>query len=181
LEAPDVVAELRSHEDARLGEREEVAVDRRAVERLAREALGELAVADGRAEPRELPQDHEPLLRHADAPRNEELTELVIFPLSRLGRHTTSISREFAALASRPPHLDGEVRERVLAERGAIFVDLAIGRRRERHDAAPEPAAEGPDVDVDDLRIADRLERLDDRRLQLAAQIHVEELEGRAL
>jgi len=77
LEARHLVAELRLYKQPRLREREKVAVGRRSFEADAREALGQLRMARGELQLRELAKEHHPLLRHADPLADQQPPEVI--------------------------------------------------------------------------------------------------------
>lgn len=73
LEAPNVVTELRSDEQSRLGQGEEVTIHRCSIELRVGEPLGKLGMADGHAQPGELPQNCHALLGDTNALIDQQL------------------------------------------------------------------------------------------------------------
>src|SRR5690554_5346037 len=112
LIAPDIIAKLRPHEDPGFGEREQVAVDRRAIEGLMRQPLGELTMADRRTKAVELTEDHHPLIREPQPLLDKQAPQPLVSRLDNL--HLRSLylktqarsrARPVASGAAPAPHL----------------------------------------------------------------------------
>jgi len=87
LVAPDAIAELGADEHAGLSQRKQVSVDGNPIQGAAGEPIGELGMADGRAQVCELPQHLQALTGHAKAVIDEQLPEALFRERSRLGSH----------------------------------------------------------------------------------------------